>query len=193
MYGVIIKENRGNFKYFISEHYPDADFSIYRPNYNLASTGNMKYDDFMRLFGFTDSQKAKREYIEKYLTFDPEFIDFANQYKSKNVRFALLSNDISEWSEYIRDFYNIGKYFDFCVVSGDVGIRKPERAIFELTLKKCNCDADDCFLIDDNINNLQIAEELGMNAILFNRNTVDYWGIKVFDFKELSVKFEMLK
>lgn len=47
--------------------------------------------------------------------------------------FILLSNDVSEWSSYITEYYQLNKYFKHKIVSGDVKCRKPEKKIYELT------------------------------------------------------------
>ena len=98
---------------------------------------------------------------------------------------ALLSNDLSEWSNYLRDKFDINKYFDTIVISGDVRLQKPDINIFKLTLQKLALPARGCVYIDDRRRNLAAAKSLGMETILFNSRNVEYDGRTVFDFDGL--------
>jgi putative hydrolase of the HAD superfamily len=170
MYGVIIKEGHGNFKTFLAARRPEADYSLYEKNYDSTSRGEIKCDEFMRLFGFNDAYYAVRDYTENFLTFDTEFIVFAEKCLTAGVRLALLSNDISEFSRNILEHNRIGQYFSVAVVSGDVGMRKPDTAIYRLTLDRLNIGADDCIFIDDNPKCLATAAALGGGTVLFRRD-----------------------
>ena len=78
------------------------------------------------------------------------------------VRTALLSNswgldyDRSDWLD----------MFDVVVISGEVGMRKPERQIFDLTLDRIRLPAAECVFIDDMAHNVAAAGEAGLAAIL---------------------------
>lgn len=58
--------------------------------------------------------------------------------------------------------------------------------IFELTLSRLGCRAEDCVFIDNSVNNLQVAASLGIKTILFNRDGVTYDGTVVNNFSELE-------
>ena len=55
------------------------------------------------------------------------------------------------------------------MISGDVGVRKPDRAIFEYLLKKTGDTPDEVIFVDDNVANLDAAGILGIQTILFSR------------------------
>jgi len=65
------------------------------------------------------------------------------------------------------------KRFDFLnrfrdiVVSGEVGMLKPDREIFELFLIRNDLTASDCLFIDDSRHNVTSAQAVGMDAIHF--------------------------
>ncbi len=64
-----------------------------------------------------------KDYLESYLTFDRDFLWFAeNNYK--RFDFVLLSNDVREWSKYLFELYGLNKYFKESIVSGDIHMRK---------------------------------------------------------------------
>jgi HAD superfamily hydrolase (TIGR01509 family) len=54
------------------------------------------------------------------------------------------------------------------VISGEVKLIKPDRAIFELLLERIARPAADCLLIDDNEENLSVAQSLGIQTIHFH-------------------------
>jgi 2-haloacid dehalogenase len=53
------------------------------------------------------------------------------------------------------------------VVSGAVGLVKPDPAIFRLLLERHGLAAADCLFIDDSERNVRAAEALGMQAHRF--------------------------
>ena len=78
------------------------------------------------------------------------------------IRTGLLSN--SWGNEYDRSDWH--EMFDAVVISGEVGMRKPEREIFELTLDRLGLSAGDCVFIDDMPHNIAAAAEAGLAGIV---------------------------
>ena len=78
------------------------------------------------------------------------------------VRTALLSN--SWGNEYDRSDWH--EMFDTVVISGEVGMRKPERAIFELALDRIGLPAGECVFVDDVAPNIAAAAEAGLVGIV---------------------------
>jgi putative hydrolase of the HAD superfamily len=57
------------------------------------------------------------------------------------------------------------------VASSLIGMRKPEPAIYELTLERLGgVDPRECLFIDDNELNVEAARELGMQTVRFQSN-----------------------
>jgi putative hydrolase of the HAD superfamily len=61
--------------------------------------------------------------------------------------------------------YQLHERFDAVIVSGEVGIRKPDPAIYLLAAGKLGLPAGACVLVDDVAANLPPAAELGMATI----------------------------
>jgi epoxide hydrolase-like predicted phosphatase len=78
---------------------------------------------------------------------------------------ALLSN-VGE-SAHTKFIQPIESFFDVVVTSHQVGLAKPETAIFELTASRLGMDVSECVMIDDSLTNCQGAISAGMQAILF--------------------------
>jgi putative hydrolase of the HAD superfamily len=56
--------------------------------------------------------------------------------------------------------------FDVVVISGEVGMRKPEERIFRHAAGLLGLDPAECVLIDDIEANVRAAEALGMTGVL---------------------------
>jgi putative hydrolase of the HAD superfamily len=81
---------------------------------------------------------------------------------ASGVRTALLSN--SWGNEYDRSDWH--EMFDAVVISGEVGMRKPEREIFELALDRLGLPAGECVFVDDVAPNIAAAAEAGLVGIV---------------------------
>ena len=58
-------------------------------------------------------------------------------------------------------------WFDDIIISGKVGLVKPDPAIFRLLLDKIGRAAEECIFIDDSSANVAAAQRLGFAAIHF--------------------------
>lgn len=81
--------------------------------------------------------------------------------RHQGITTALLSN--SWGSHYPDDLFD--GMFDAVVISGEVGMRKPDPEIFHHTLDLIGLPAQDCVFVDDIPTNVQAAVQLGMVGI----------------------------
>lgn len=82
--------------------------------------------------------------------------------RSLGVRTGLLSNSWG-FSPYPMD--ELEAHFDDIVLSGAVGLRKPDPAIYHLAADRLGAGLGDCVFIDDLAGNVRAASELGMAAV----------------------------
>ncbi|MCY3638475.1 MAG: HAD family hydrolase [Chloroflexi bacterium] len=62
--------------------------------------------------------------------------------------------------------YGMAHYFDVCVSSGDVGISKPDAAIFHLALEHAACAPSESVMIGDRLDNdIRPAKALGFRTV----------------------------
>ncbi|MBQ7926943.1 MAG: HAD-IA family hydrolase [Lachnospiraceae bacterium] len=195
MYGVIIKESKGYFIPYTFQHFPEAEYqrltTAFKEDrvFSKAQKGELSNQEFLEYLEYENPRETMEDYLKNYLTLDEQFRDFASHISGR-MKMCLLSNDVAEWSEFLTDYYYMNPYFDEKIVSGEVHLRKPDRAIFECALEKLKCKAKDCIFVDNSVKNLRVAEELGMETILFNRDGEEYEGNVVNNFVELG---EMLR
>ena len=76
---------------------------------------------------------------------------------------ALLSNS---WGMGLYPIDRIRELFDVVVISGEVGLRKPDPDIFKLTVDKLGLEAEACVFVDDHPGHLKAAQEAGMTTVL---------------------------
>ncbi len=198
MYGVILKEPKGNFIPYTFSHFDESEHERLKKQFEeerlftKAGYGEISSHEFLSLLGYQDTEFHMRDYIENHLSFDSSFIVFAEKYY-QTYDFVLLSTDVSEWSAYITKYYGLDKYFKHKIVSGDVHCRKPDPQIYELTLQQANKKANECLFIDDSISNISAAKEMGIESILFDRYDKENYDKKVLSFQELDMLLKSLK
>jgi putative hydrolase of the HAD superfamily len=97
-------------------------------------------------------------------------IGFMRDLRGRGLRMALLTNNVREWEPHWRaKLPEIDEIFEVVVDSAFVGMRKPDPAIYSLTLERLGdgLRADECVFVDDNEVNVEAAAALGMAAVRF--------------------------
>ncbi len=149
---------------------PDISDKAVQQLYHKLSLGIINSEEFFSEFGFSNKfPEIQSDYLESCLVLDENFVPLAEKLKEK-YDLAMLSNDASEWSKHLRNRFCLDDYFDYYVISGDAGFRKPSEEIYKILLEKANTIPQECVFIDDNVKNIETAENLGFNTIWFNRN-----------------------
>jgi putative hydrolase of the HAD superfamily len=154
---------------FIRERDPSITGEQIDDLYMEASAGHITAPAFWQGLGLGDQYpEIEERYLSKCLRLSLGFRTNAQKLLHK-YSLAMISNDVAEWSAFLRDWFDIDRYFRVIVVSGEVGHRKPDPAIFKNFLERAQAEARDCVLVDDRARNLHAAAELGFKTILFMR------------------------
>jgi len=100
-----------------------------------------------------------------YLRPETKLLEFVDDVRGRGVRAGVVSNSLG-----VRPFdpyalWGITDRFDTVVLSGEVGLRKPEPEIFRLSLDRLGVTADKCVFIDDMAHNLEAARVLGLTTV----------------------------
>jgi putative hydrolase of the HAD superfamily len=100
--------------------------------------------------------------------------DLVREFREAGGRTAFLSNGVPEIMERIRADRALHDFFDAVVVSCEVGLAKPDAAIFHLTLERLGARPAEALFVDDRAVNTAAAEALGIATLTFSRtHTVD--------------------
>jgi putative hydrolase of the HAD superfamily len=129
-------------------------------------TGRMSSAEFepslARLLGVAPERLLHR----MFGAMEPEtaMIAGVRELRRGGVRMGLLSNSVGEASVYDRVL--MAELFDDVVISSEVGLRKPEPAIYELAARRLGLPPAACVYVDDIGGNLKPARALGMATVL---------------------------
>ena len=97
----------------------------------------------------------------------PEIIDAVARLHSRMAT-ALLTNNIPEWRPWWRSLFDVDALFDVVIDSCEVGMRKPEPEIYELTRNKLARPHTALFFLDDLGVNLKSARALGWQTLRYD-------------------------
>jgi 2-haloacid dehalogenase len=115
------------------------------------------------------------ELIEAYRSRWPEMLGgyfsetlaIVRHLREAGIPIYALSNWATETFAATRDQFQFLEEFDGILLSGQVGISKPDPAIFRLFLERFALTAESTVFIDDSPANVAVARSLGIGALLF--------------------------
>ena len=136
----------------------------------LAKLSGQPADDIRSVFGQTDM-------------IDHEVVEIINNLK-QNYKIGLLSNASSGYLRKLLHENSLDILFDNLVISSEVGMIKPNPAIFEIAMDNLGVEPKESIFIDDWPNNVSAARELGLQGIVFSnaldlKENLESLGIKI--------------
>ena len=84
-----------------------------------------------------------------------------------SYRLLLLSNTDAIHYGWVMERYPIMRHFDHCVLSFELGLRKPEPGIYEDAIRQAGCAPSEIFFTDDIMENVEGARLAGIDAVQF--------------------------
>ena len=93
--------------------------------------------------------------------------EFCSYVKSRGYKIYVLSNASNTFYDYFPERFAPLSYFDGVVVSCDIHMIKPDRKIYQYLLDTYQLVPEECFFIDDRPENIEGAQDVGMNAMIF--------------------------
>jgi 2-haloacid dehalogenase len=125
--------------------------------------------------GLVRDHPDQAELIEAYWRRWPEMlgdphqatVDVLAELRGSGVRLLALTNWSAETFPFAAPRYPFLAWFEAVIVSGDVGLVKPDPAIFQLLVDRHGLEPRRTVLIDDTIANVRTAEALGFRAMTF--------------------------
>ncbi len=141
-------------------------------SYLRASLGEIAAAEFWREVGLGQQYpKVEKDYLDSQLTLNRTVVSVAESLAS-HYRIGLLSNDVGDWSVYLRAKYRLD-FFSAVVISCDVHLRKPDPRIYESLLKMTGAIGEECVFVDDRAKNLVPVKSMGMRTVLFSSTKDD--------------------
>jgi epoxide hydrolase-like predicted phosphatase len=115
-----------------------------------------------------ESNRLRELFFERLEPNRP-MIELVRELRGRGIRAALLTNNVREWEPLWRaKLPEVDELFELIVDSAFVGLRKPDPAIYTLTLERLGGVAPErCVFVDDLDVNCEAAREVGMVAVRF--------------------------
>jgi epoxide hydrolase-like predicted phosphatase len=129
-------------------------------------TSSLTEDEFGERFGELLELDDRTRLIERMfggVRADERMLAAVRKARGAGLRTGLISNSMGGGS-YDRSLFP--ELFDGVVISGEVGMHKPEPEIFLLGAEKAGVPAEQCVFVDDLRENCVGAEAVGMTAVL---------------------------
>jgi 2-haloacid dehalogenase len=98
-----------------------------------------------------------------------EAVEVVDRLKSEGVALFVLSNSSAETLGRCERVADVLARFDGVMVSGEVGILKPDPRIYALAVERFNLDPPNTMFVDDSAANVEAAIACGWQAIHFQR------------------------
>jgi len=92
--------------------------------------------------------------------------------KDKGLRQIIVSNNFREFNGIWKSMLPAG-LFDGIIDSSQVGVRKPDPAIFDLALKNGEAKPERTVFLDDYEEHIQVANSLGIHGILVGKDPTE--------------------
>jgi len=140
--------------------------------WTLAERGRLSDAEFWqqvgRRLGVEDDQQiaALREDLWRTWVVNPKVLALVERLRAQ-YKVALLSNSTDALEEELARRYGVADRFETIVNSARVGTAKPERAIYEETLRRLGVAPAEAVFIDDRAENVAAAAALGMHVVWF--------------------------
>ena len=97
----------------------------------------------------------------------PQVVERVAALRRDGIKTALVTNNVREGSKMWRSMMDVDELFDVVIDSSEVGIRKPNPAIFTMALEQLGVtDPSSAVFLDDLDGNVVAARAVGMHAIL---------------------------
>lgn len=141
--------------------------------------GQLNSESFWREIGESlwQSGEGRRSIVGNYsdfwknifratFTIDNHLLQITQELRYNGCAVGALSNTIAEHADILEEvgFY---KYFDPCILSCRVGMRKPQAEIFKLAAQVAGVPPNQCLFVDDQKGNIKAAQSAGMDGLVF--------------------------
>lgn len=167
-------------------------YTEHRGEYDRGTLSSVDYwglvaGDFGKRLASADVEALVKLDLESWFSTNHETISLVRELKTQGYKLFLLSNMNFAGKERFFSHNEWDVYFDDVILSCDLGLIKPEPAIYQHCLARAGARAEDCIFIDDTPANVRAAQNLGMCGIVFKdckglrsqlKDQLDSWSVQ---------------
>lgn len=131
-------------------------------------SGLLPEADFYAALSLASGEKtmAIKSLLQNVLTLNRELVELMGELKP-HYRLGLLSNaERASLQDYL-DHEEAGRYFDVVLASSEVGVVKPQLAIYRFLAERLQLEMGEIVFIDDAPGHVAAAQALGMKAHIY--------------------------
>ena len=158
-----------------------AFLKFYKPYFSAEINEKEFWIKFQNDLSLDEDWNILRNNLLDFFQINKEVGSLYKDLKAKKYKLVLLSDQTKEWWPILNTKYKISSYFDFTIISAEVGFNKPDPQIYKYALKESSSVAGESLFIDDLEQNLKPARGLGIETVLF------------IDWRQLKEEFERRK
>ena len=142
----------------------------YRKYNNELLYGKLTHEIWEQLCSDVGKEIPIKVLYDSYINtpIDKEMHEFVLKIKNLNIKTGLITDNKADRMEYIKNKYELNKYFDIISVSGELGYGKESEKVFFRTLDYIKINPEESIFIDNHENNLIIPNKMGIKTIYFN-------------------------
>ncbi len=148
---------------------PEALLRARKKHRPYADRGQISDSDFWKIMFNEAGIKATKEdwEFDSYMEEIEGTRDIIESLKLNAFDIAILSNDSKEMFIRKRKQFGFDELFDDIIISSDHGVIKPYPEIYWIALKRLKTVPERSVLIDDRLENIKTAADIGMYSIFF--------------------------
>ena len=142
---------------------------------DIYHQGNMSNDEFYQLacdllqVCMLDQSEFFNAFNSIISGYNPEVVEIIREIRDKNqCKLLALSNvNASHWDYILKKNWEFINYFDELILSHEIHLIKPDPKIFKYAIQKAGCKPKQIVFIDDGLNNIRYAAEMGIIGIKY--------------------------
>ena len=154
------------------------DLKIFFDDWKMLDLGNESLEDKFNKCNLSKENEVKYKNILlnyfKYRKLNENIISLINKLKRNNYNVYILSDNNWECFNYYKE-HELFKNLDGWVVSCEYNTSKKDGKLFDILIDKYNLIPEDCYFIDNEINNVKEANKHGIRGYVFNeKDNINY-------------------
>jgi len=146
--------------------------AMVKPYYNDYTLGNIDETTFWQSINQANNTKLRNDFLEKFVL--DQDVDVVINHLRSHYRCAILSNLAADWADVLDHKFNFSKQFSPMIISGKVKAKKPDLVIYHILIQESGIAAENIVFIDDRLENLHSAHQLGMFTVHYQRELDHY-------------------
>ncbi len=143
-----------------------ADLGIDLESGRITTTAYV--EDSSRRLGFSGSVDDFIRAFEDIFTINSSMVSLIDQLKHKGHRLFLLSNTNGIHVPFFIREYSVFDHFSGAIYSHEIGVMKPDPAIYEAAIKQFDLNPENTIYIDDSEMNIIAGRESGLQGIHYD-------------------------